>query len=62
MQPINNNEMKILVGVFCFFVTFFAENAKFLFYFISAAALSLAILTLVMSEAAFALIRSSWQF
>ena len=60
MQTINN-EMKILVGVF--FVFFFAkENANFLFYFISAAALSLAILTLVMSEAAFILIRSSWQF
>ena len=60
MQTINN-EMKILVGVF-FCVFFCKGKCKFLFYFISAAALSLAILTLVMSEAAFILIRSSWQF
>lgn len=56
MQPINN-EMKILVGVL-----FLQRKMQSLFYFISEAALSLAILTLVMSDAAFKLIRSSWAF
>ena len=58
MQTINN-EMKILVGVLFLFLR---KMQIVCFYFISEAALSLAILTLVMSDAAFILIRSSWAF